>query len=257
MLRVLLNSMIVQMKMTYARNMYKVCFFVLPITSAIITYEMLRNSGLANFATYAVITAGLNALWGCICFSSVGDINRERYSGTLSIVYVAPSGFNFIMLGKMIGNTLMSIGTIAISTLTIVVLYQPTITIVSPLYFILSTLLLIICIITFAFFLAQILTLSRKTEVYMNALDGTVTFLCAFAFPVSILPIWVQPISYALPPTWGVKMLKLSAEGIAAQDFIVHLLLTAAVVLVYLIAIYLLRKTIDYQVRKSGSLEMR
>ena len=38
------------------------------------------------------------SLWSCICFSSAGDINRERFSVTLALIFAAPAGFPAIMI---------------------------------------------------------------------------------------------------------------------------------------------------------------
>ena len=84
---VVFSSLYVQIKQTYARNMYRFCLLVSPLMSTILLAEMYRNSEHDNFTAYIVLGAGLMSLWGCICFSSAGDINRERYSNTLSLIF--------------------------------------------------------------------------------------------------------------------------------------------------------------------------
>ena len=90
---VILSTMILQMKQSYARNMFRFCLIANPILNTILLYEMFRNSGQENFASYVVLGSGLMAIWGCICFSSAGDINRERGIGTLRVIFAAPAGF--------------------------------------------------------------------------------------------------------------------------------------------------------------------
>lgn len=80
--RVIFSTMIVQMKQSFARPMFRFCLLANPMLNTILLYEMYKNSGEENFMAYVVLGAGLMGLWGCICFSSAGDINRERYSGT-------------------------------------------------------------------------------------------------------------------------------------------------------------------------------
>lgn len=112
---VLLSTMLLQMKQSFARNMFRFCLIANPILNTVLLYEMFRNSGQANFASYVVLGAGLMAVWGCICFSSAGDINRERFSGTLALVFAAPAGFPYIILGKILGNTVLSLLSLLIS----------------------------------------------------------------------------------------------------------------------------------------------
>ena len=37
--------------------------------------------------------------------------------------------------------------------------------------------------------------------------------MCGFLIPVATLPEWVQPISWILPPTWGVAAIQDAAFG--------------------------------------------
>jgi ABC-2 type transport system permease protein len=256
MIRTVLSASLVQIKNTFSRNMYKVCFFVTPIISAIIAYEMLKNSGRDDFAMLAIIASSLDAFWICICFSSIGDINRERFSGTLSITYAAPKGFNLVMLGKMLGNTVLSLGSIIVATSTILVLYHPQISISNPILFILAFFVLMTTILVFSFVVAQFLTLTRKTALYMNAFAGTIVFFCAFQFPLENMPIWAKPISYCLTPTWGAKLLKMSATSVDVLEYWKTFGIGILVSAIYIVATYFLKNMIDYQVRKSGTLDM-
>ena len=71
---VLLSTMMLQMKQSFVRPMFKFCLIANPILNTILLYEMFRNSGQENFASYVILGSGLMAIWGCICFSSAGDI---------------------------------------------------------------------------------------------------------------------------------------------------------------------------------------
>jgi ABC-2 type transport system permease protein len=37
--------------------------------------------------------------------------------------------------------------------------------------------------------------------------------VCGFLVPLSLLPDWVRPISWALAPTWGIRAIRESALG--------------------------------------------
>ena len=137
-LSILLSTMRVQMKQSFARPMFRFCLLANPILNTILLYEMYRGCGEDNFMAYVVLGSGLMGLWGCICFSSAGDINRERYSGTLALIFAAPARFPAIILGKIIGNTLMSLLTLGISLVTAVVLFRIPLMLASPLYFLLA-----------------------------------------------------------------------------------------------------------------------
>lgn len=137
-LAVLISSIRVQMKQSFVRPMFRFCLLANPVLNTILLYEMYRNSGEDNFMAYVVLGAGLMGLWSCICFSSAGDINRERHSGTLALIFAAPASFPAIILGKILGNTILSLVTLVISLITAVVLFQVPVMIGSPLLFLIA-----------------------------------------------------------------------------------------------------------------------
>lgn len=80
MIRVIISTMFVQMKQSFARPMFRFCLIANPILNTILLYEMYRDSGETNYMAYAVLGAGLMGLWGCICFSSAGGVCDDRNS---------------------------------------------------------------------------------------------------------------------------------------------------------------------------------
>lgn len=212
---VILSTMILQMKQSYARNMFRFCLIANPILNTILLYEMFRNSGQENFASYVVLGSGLMAIWGCICFSSAGDINRERNIGTLRVIFAAPAGFPAIILGKILGNTFLSLVSLLISLITAAVLYQAPLVLVSPGYFCIAMIALVVSFVVISSILACLLTLSRRTTLYMNCIEIPFILLCGFSFPIEILPSWLQAISRLLSPTWAVELLRMSINGVA------------------------------------------
>ena len=255
-IRVIWDTLRLQMKNSFARPMFRFCLIVNPIASTVIIYEMFRNSGQDNFGTYVILGAGLMAIWSCICFSSAGDINRERWSGTLSMIFVAPAGFQLIIFGKILGNTLLSLLTLFISYITAKLLYGVDIIVDHPLYTVIAIVCAITCFIVFSTLIAYLLTLSRKTQLYMNLIEIPIILLCGFAFPVSFLPQWVHPISYILPPTWAVRLLRLSIHWTTANEFLHTFIILVLVTAFYGIVTALLFKTIDKQVRRKATLEV-
>lgn len=255
-LRVIWDTLRLQMKNSFARPMFKFCLIVNPIANTVLIYEMFRNSGQANFGTYVILGAGLMALWGCICFSSAGDINRERWYGTLSQIFIAPAGFQLIIFGKILGNTLFSLLTLLLSFVTAKMLFGVDIAVARPFYTLFALVCAVVCFIVFSTLIAYLLTLSRKTQLYMNLIEVPIILACGFVFPIEFLPAWVRPISYAMPPTWAVKLLRLSVETAGGTEFWRVFGVCAAVTLGYGIAAALLFRVIDRQIRKSAALEL-
>lgn len=254
---VLKETMVLQMKKSLIRPMYRFCLFANPIVNTILLYEMFLNSEQEDFGTYVILGAGLMGLWGCICFSSAGDINRERWEGTLSLIFVAPAGFQWIISGKILGNTLLSLMSMVISFLTARILFGITITIRHPLWFVIAMLAVVITFSILSELLAYLFTLSRKTTLYMNCIEIPIIFVCGFVVPFEALPKGLQLIGQCLPPTWAVRLLRMSLESnTLLHTFICEIGILAGIDLMYLLMTLCLVKKIEQQVRINASLEV-
>ncbi len=254
---VLLSTMMLQMKQSFVRPMFKFCLIANPILNTILLYEMFRNSGQENFASYVILGSGLMAIWGCICFSSAGDIERERYSGTLALIFAAPATFPAIILGKILGNTILSLVSLVLSVVTALVVYRAPISLVSPGYFLIALVGMVASFVVISSVIACLLTLSRRTSLYMNCIEIPFILLCGMAFPVEILPVWLQGVSRCLAPTWAVELLRMAVQGvtdIAAfwQKFGVLMLLSTVLAVISA----WLYQVIDRAVRINASLEV-
>lgn len=251
------GTMRIQMKNSFARPMFQFCLIVAPITNTILLYYMFKNSQMDNFMTYVVVGAGLFSIWVCICFSSIGDINRERWYGTLSIIFSAPAGFNLIILGKIIGNTVLSLVSFGITILTAILLFHAKLVIANIFMLFISLLIGLCAFIVFSQIFAYLLTLSRKTTLYMNCLDIPISLICGFVIPIELLPGWVWPLAYLLPPTWVVKLVRGSFDtGLTTNVFLEYLAILVGQIIIYTILCHLLYKIIERRVKINASLEM-
>ena len=255
-MQIIVSTMTLQMKQSFARPMFRFCLICNPIVNTIFLYEMFLNKGMDAFLNHVVLGAGLMGFWGCICFSSVGDINRERWSGTLPIIYVAPGGFGLIVFGKILGNTIMSLLTFVLSYLTAGVISGQWFQIVDMGYFMLAMVLMIACFVVVSLCFAYIMMLSRKTELYMNLIEIPLVFICGFTFPVEVLPEWAQAISNLLAPTWAARLLRMSVGQVDKSgyaDCAGILLIELLLMILFTIGLY---QWMDKRIRIRATLEV-
>lgn len=255
-LKIVVSTMVLQMKQSFARPMFRFCLICNPIVNTIFLYEMFLQKGTDAFMNYVVLGAGLMGIWSCICFSSVGDINRERYSGTLPLIYVAPGGFGLIIFGKVLGNTVMSMLTFVISYVTAGVISGHWMMIPNIGYFVFSMLLTIICFLVVSMCFAYIMMLSRKTELYMNLIEIPLVFICGFTFPTEVLPMWAQNISNALAPTWAVRMLRMSVGQFETEIYFQYMGILALELLIMIVFTIGLYHWMDKRIRIRATLEV-
>ena len=91
----------------------------------------------------------------------------------------------------------------------------------------------------------------------MNCIEIPIILLCGFVFPVEILPVWVLPISYALSPTWAVKLIRLSVSGVDNRmEYFTILGILGCITMIYIVLSIFLCRTIEKQVRMKATLEV-
>ena len=161
-----------------------------------------------------------------------------------------------IILGKVLGNTLLSLATFGISYVTAGVLAGKLMMIAKPGMFFIAVVFMLLCFIVVSICFAYILMLSRKTELYMNLLEIPIIFLCGFTFPVEALPDGVRIISNCLPPTWAVRMIRMSVTGKNMGEFLTSLGYLSLELLALVIISAILYWYMDRSIRIKSTLEV-
>ena len=83
----------------------------------------------------------------------------------------------------------------------------------------------------------------RSSWALGSSLELPIWLICGFLVPLSMLPDWVRPISWLLPPTWGVAAVRAAALGGSAWPDIGLCALTASAYAV--IGVLLSRRLVD------------
>jgi len=254
-LRVLISSSLLQMKQSFSRSMFKFCMVVYPLLYGFTLYMLYKDHDREQIISYVMLGSAVSSLWGTISFSSAGDINRERFMGALEIIFNAPSRFMIIMLGKVIGNTILGTASMIISIVFIVVSFGVPFTLADPFLFAIIFIIGILSFTAIAMLLSGLLTISRSTAVLMNCLDYPILILCGVAFPISVLPQWTIPFSYILSPTHFLILGRMCVKGISDYNlFSYHLLWLIGLTFLYTLLFLHFYKVIDIKARQHATL---
>ena len=97
-----------------------------------------------------------------------------------------------------------------------------------PLVFVLAAVVTAIAVSLMGFLLAVCSVRYRSVVGPRVGLEFPIWLICGFLVPLSLLPGWVHPIAWVLPPTWGVAAVKGAAFGGSPWlDIVVCLALSA------------------------------
>lgn len=251
----LLSGVRVQLRQSMARATFQFVVLAQPLFLGIVTYMLFSRSGRSDYSSYVLLGTGLTTMWSSIVFSSAGDVERERYMGNLEYLMISPTEFWYVMLARVIGNTLLGLFSVCLSTVYVVLLFRVSVAVPHA-----GALLLALAGTAFAFamlaqFMAGIFTLSRNARGLMNGLEYPIYLVCGLMFPLSYLPVWVRPLSYVLAPTWAFESLRLSLQTqLDGPAFFSAAGWLWGLGLIYMVGFRLLFRVIDRQTRISGSL---
>lgn len=251
----LLHTIQVQMGLSIARPMFRFIIWISPLFLATLAVFIYGSSSTEHIFNYVVLGSGFMALWSSIVYSSASDVHRERYYGTLEILFVAPVSFAVILIGKIIGNTIWGVISMIIAFLYLILLFKIEVPIANPILFVGSFIFVLIAISVFSFFLSLAFTLSRQSQALMNFIEYPIYLICGFMFPITILPFWVKPLSYLLPPTWAIELLrKATTENASLAHIEKPLLFLLILVVAYVVAGYFCYKAVEKKARINGKL---
>lgn len=162
---------------------------------------------------FVVVGAGLSGLWTVVLFDGNWSIGRERWQGTLELLVASPTPLLAVMAGKMIGSMLFALVSIVTTYLIGAWLFGYDISVRAPVGFLISFVLGIGSLWAIAMLFTPLGVLWRTASRFLNILEYPVYIFAGFLFPVLILPSWLLPISYALPPYWAALALHGTSSG--------------------------------------------
>lgn len=256
-LNVFSSSLAIHLKNTLARPMFQVVLVAQPFVIATTAYMVYRDTPVEGFTAFVVLGGGLSGIWSALTFSSAGDINRERFYGTLEPMMAVPAPLTWIFLAKISANALLSLLALAISLIYSRAILGVVLELPHLLAFMAALAVFLFSASAFALCLSTTFLLSRSTLIMQNFLEYPLLLLGGLAFPVSALPGWVQVLSALLPMRWASEAMRLALrDGGLLADYWGMLGWAMASGLAYGLLALLLFGRIERRVRYLATLDL-
>ncbi len=153
---------------------------------------------------------GMSILFGTTSMLSV-TITFERKSRSFERLLLAPVSITLLIMAKIAGAVLFGIFNSIVPVLFSVLYFKAAViswtmlTVGIVLLSIISTLL--------GLFISVSAKEVFEAQTYSNFFRFPMIFLCGLFVPVISLPVFIQPLSYILPVTYGVDILRFSISG--------------------------------------------
>ena len=255
-MNVLMASAMQQFRTSIGRPMFRFCVLAQPILFGLILGMMYMGRSDMDFTLYAVFGSGLSTFWSSICCSSASDIHRERWYGTLETIYAAPAGFKWIVLGKIIGNSLWGFLSLCLSFCLVTLVFQRSVVVANPLWLVIGLSLMTLSLVAIGYLFAALFTLSRNARVLMNFMEYPVYILCGILFPIEQLSPAIRVVSYVFSPTWAVKVIQYAVRGGTWSNVMPYIIGLMALTVVYTLFSLVMFERIDVKCRLEATLEV-
>lgn len=230
-------------------------WLVMPLIFAIVGLSLFTSSGPARVA-YGVLGGGLIGFWSVAYLDGGQSIQDERWSGTLEQIFAVPTPLVVILVGKICSALLVGLLSFIPTLLLAVFVYHAVLPALDPLAFAVSFVVLTFGFFAIAVMLSPLFTLWRWAFSMLNGFELGVYALSGFMYPVSDLPVWLQPLTYVLAPTWATKALYAAAGSAPGAPYGLWLGVSLTLVAVYLAIAVFLYRFVEVRARVSGDLAL-
>jgi ABC-type polysaccharide/polyol phosphate export permease len=212
-LRVVRSGFVTNLKMLGTSSFFLLTSTVQPVVFATVAYYMFKSGGREGTLLYSALGAGMMGVWSTTLFGSGGMIQWQRWQGTLELGVGAPPPMALVYLPFSLANAFTGMYALAATLLWGRIVFGIPLHFVHPWSFALALVATVISLGLMGLVLASTFILYRYANALSNLLEYPVWIASGLVFSTSILPVWTRPISWALPPYWGILAIRHAALG--------------------------------------------
>jgi ABC-2 type transport system permease protein len=224
-----------------------------PLFFATVAFFMFQAGAGGETLVYASFGAAVMGIWSATSTTAGSAMQRERWHGTLELLVASPTHFALILLPVTIAMSTIGLYSMVATLVWGRVAFGVDVPLEHPIAFGLALVATVASVGALGFLLAVSFVRYRTAWALGNMLEYPVWLVGGFLVPISLLPGWVQPISWALAPTWGVDAVREAALGGNALPEIAVCIGLGAV---YVAAGSLVLESVLRAARKDGSLAL-
>lgn len=204
----------------------------------------------AELAPFLVVAPALMGLWSGAIFSSGEIIGEERFAGTLELLVAAPAATELAILGRVLASACLALIAFP-EVFAVSALLGVTLELRDPLLAVSALLALAASTVGLSLLIASTFVLARSARYFQNVIGYPLYIVSGVAFPIAILPVWLQPLSGVVSLSWGAAALRTSF-GRASGDPAAALLAMLALTVAYAAAGHWLFARIERAIRATG-----
>ncbi len=184
-----------------------------PLFFATVAFFMFRHGNRDAALGPIALGAAVMGVWTATSVSASSALQRERRLGTLELLVAAPTNLALVLLPVALATSTIGLYCIVATLLWARLLFGIHVPVAHPFPFALGIVGIVFTIGSLGFLMAVAFVRSRRAWAIGAVSEYPVWLVCGFLVPISLLPHWVKPISWALGPTWGMRAINAGAFG--------------------------------------------
>ena len=192
-------------------------------------------------------------------FSSIFAVcnitSEEKWQGTLIPIISTPANRFPLFLGRAVFQVFNAAVTVAIGFVYAQFIFGVDMSAANFLSLAVVILLTSVAMTGFGLMLGSLGLYLRTAMIIANVFLFIGLLLCGVNFPVSSLPVWLQPLSYAIPMTYGTAAARAAVAGASLADLAPTLLEETAAGVGSILVGYGLFRAFEHLARTRGRLE--
>jgi ABC-type polysaccharide/polyol phosphate export permease len=193
-------------------------FFILisvlqPVIFASLAFFMFESGSRGGTLLYVALGAGLMGIWSATLFGSGGAIQWQRWQGTLELLVAAPPPFIMSLLPLTVATASIGLYSIVTTLAWGRLFFGVPLDFAHPLQLALALPATVLSLGMLGLVLASTFVLARNANAFSNLLEYPVWLATGLLVPLTLLPAWVEPISWVLAPSWGIRAIREAAFG--------------------------------------------
>ncbi len=182
------------------------------------------GSGLDSIVSLLPGVTAISVLFGTTSMLSV-TITFEKKNKSFDRLLLAPIPLNFLMLAKTSGAIVFGMANAFIPVA--IASFLMDLGSVRWLVFLPAVFMIAVSSTFLGLFIAVAVKEVFEAQTFSNFFRFPMVFLCGLFFPVAQLPVFIKPLSYVLPLTYGVDVLHGAVHGGNAMPYALNLFLLA------------------------------
>jgi ABC-2 type transport system permease protein len=183
------------------------------------------GSGLESISTLLPGVVAVSILFGTTSVLAV-TVTFEKKNRSFERLLLAPISFELLMLAKTGGAILFGVANAFVPV--VMAAFLADLSQVNWSAFTLAVLMIAVASTFLGLFIAVAVSEVFEAQTFSNFFRFPMIFLCGLFFPIEKLPVFLRPLSYALPLTYGADVLHGAVHGEHTMPFALDLSLLGA-----------------------------